>query len=159
MIKCCLCDEHAIVTFGLTKDGAKRFAQGLKTYYAYGRRSVLLAFCDRHFEQASTTWPGLALNPVLPVHRHRLQGRRAIDRLKLRMEDPAVQRRIATPGRDREMGRALGELRRMRGRERSLTDVLAEAARKIGADITREKNLTRAQLGELLAVIRTLASR
>lgn len=159
MMKCCQCEERAIVTYGFTKAGAKQYCQGLKTYYAYGHRCVLLAFCERHFELASTTWPGLAFNPVLPVHRYRVQGRAVIDRMKKRMEDPAIQRRIAVPARDRTIVRALGEIRRGRGRERSLTDVMAEAAKRIGIDLKPGQNLTRNQLGELLAVIRTLASR
>jgi hypothetical protein len=159
MMKCCQCEQRAIVTFGFTKAGAKQYCQGLKTYYAYGQRSVLLAFCERHFELASTTWPGLAFNPVLPVHRYRAQGRLAIDRMKKRMEDPAIQRRIAVPGRERAIGRAIGEIRRGRSRERSLTDVMTEAARTIGIELKPGKDLTRAQLGELLAFIRTIASR
>ena len=159
MMKCCQCAERAIVTYGFTKAGAKQYCQGLKTYYATGHRSVLLAFCEQHFEVASTTWPGLAFHPVLPVHRYRIQGRAVIDRMKKRMEDPVIQRRIATPARDRAIVRAVSDMRRGRGRERSLTDIMAEAAKQIGIDLKPGQNLTRTQLGELLAVIRTLASR
>jgi len=158
MMTCCMCQEQAIVTFGLTKDGAKRFAVGYRTYYAYGRRSVLLAFCDRHLEEAATTWPGLALNPVQPVHRARARGRLAIERVKRRLEDPAVQRRIATPERDRAIARAVGELRRQPG-PRSLNQIMVEAAGRIGIDLKPSHDLTRAQLGSLLAFIRTMSSR
>lgn len=157
MMKCCQCAERAIVTYGFTKAGAKQYCQGFKTYYATGHRSVLLAFCEQHFDLASTTWPGLAFNPVLPVHRYRVQGRAAIDRMKKRMEDPAIQRRVATPAHDRAVARAVSGMRR--GRERSLTDIMAEAAKQIGVDLKSGRNLTRSQLGELLAVIRTMASR
>lgn len=157
MMKCCQCAERAIVTYGFTKAGAKQYCQGFKTYYATGHRSVLLPFCAAHFELASTTWPGLAFHPVLPVHRYRVQGRAAIDRMKKRMEDPGIQRQIATPVRDRAIARAVSDMRR--GSERSLTDIMAEAAKQIGIDLKPGQNLTRNQLGELLAVIRTLASR
>jgi hypothetical protein len=156
-MKCCQCAERAIVTYGFTKAGAKHYCRGFKTYYATGHRSVLLAFCEQHFELASTTWPGLAFHPVLPVHRYRIQGRAAIDRMKKRMEDPGIQRRIAMPARDRAIARAVNDMRR--GRERSLTDIMAEAAKQIGIDLKPGRNLTRHQLGELLAVIRTMASR
>jgi hypothetical protein len=64
---------------------------------------------------------------------------------------------LAWPARDRAIARAVNDMRR--GRERSLTDIMAEAAKQIGIDLKPGRNLTRHQLGELLAVIRTMASR
>jgi hypothetical protein len=93
-MKCCLCEADAVVSFGITKEAARRYKEAKRTYYAYGHRETLLVFCDPHFEEAALTWPGLASHPLQPVNRHKVKGISAITRVRQLLEDPKTRQKV-----------------------------------------------------------------
>jgi hypothetical protein len=93
-MKCCVCDEPAVASFGIEPGAASRWPEAKRTYYAYGDRDTLLAFCPPHFESAALGWPGLIGNPVMPVHREARAGWAAIERVRRRLQDPAVRLQV-----------------------------------------------------------------
>ena len=89
-----MCEAEAVVSFGVTKEAARRYKQARRTYYAYGHRETLLVFCDSHFEEAALTWPGLASHPLQPVNRHKQKGISAIQRVRAKLEEPETRRQV-----------------------------------------------------------------
>ena len=95
-----------MVSFGVTKDAARRYTQAKRTYYAYGHRETLLVFCEPHFEEAALTWPGLASHPLQAVNRYKAKGEGAIERIRVKLEDPETRRRVLTLWRQAGMAEA-----------------------------------------------------
>ena len=93
-MKCCVCDAPAVASFGVEPGAVARFPEAKRTYYAYGDRDTLLAFCALHFESAALSWPGLIGNPVQPVHRAAEAGWAAIEQVRKRLRDPAVRLKV-----------------------------------------------------------------
>ena len=93
-MKCCVCDEPAVASFGIEAGAAARYPEARRTYYAYGERETLLVFCALHFESAALSWPGLIGNPVQPVHRAAEAGWAAIEGVRKRLQDPAVRLKV-----------------------------------------------------------------
>lgn len=93
-MRCCVCDEPAVASFGVEPGAAGRYPEARRTYYAYGDRDTLLVFCAPHFESAALSWPGLIGNPVQPVHRAADTGWAAIEQVRKRLKDPAVRVKV-----------------------------------------------------------------
>lgn len=112
-MECCLCKAPAVMTYGFTERNRDEFCAGLRTYYAYGRCTVLLAFCAAHFEEATLTWPGLVGHPIQAVHRRVREAEEAKRRVKERLGDPWIRRQVmrAWEQHDRERKRRAGRPR------------------------------------------------
>lgn len=93
-MECCLCKAPAVMTYGFTERDRDEFCKGLRTYYAYGRCTVLLAFCADHFEEATLTWPGLVGHPIQAVHRRAREAEAVKERVKERLRDPWTRRQV-----------------------------------------------------------------
>ncbi len=89
-----MCEANAVVSFGVTKEAARRYKQAKRTYYAYGHRETLLVFCDEHFDEAVLTWPGLASHPLQPINRYKQAGVSAIVRVRAKLEEPQTRQRV-----------------------------------------------------------------
>ena len=95
-MKCCVCDAPAVASFGVQSAAVIRYPDAKRTYYAYNEQEHdrLLVFCALHFESAALSWPGLIGNPVQPVHRAAEAGWAAIDKVRKRLQDPAVRLKV-----------------------------------------------------------------
>ena len=96
-MKCCVCDEPAVASFGVEPGAVARYPEARRTYYAYADHhdhDRLLVFCAPHFESAALSWPGLIGNPVQPVHRAAAAGWAAIEGVRTRLKDPAVRLKV-----------------------------------------------------------------
>lgn len=94
-MKCCLCRNVAILTYGFTERNAGEFCNGFKTYYAYGRYNVLLPFCAAHFEEASLTWPGLLAHPIQAVHRYHQEAAAVKEQLRAKLDrQPELKKQV-----------------------------------------------------------------